>query len=112
MRVACGLFRKIPCLPDESQGPSRERLAERVGELLLPDDGDRVGAAEDGDECSFSEEARLILMLPTDVLEVTFRHDRFQAISKVPDMAGMVDGRRGLHEIVHDRTSNRENFST
>ena len=69
-----------------------------------------MGEAEDGDECSGSEVALLPLILPTDLSWIFFRHNRFQAIGTVPDVAGVVNGRRGLHEIVHDRISNRQNL--
>ena len=69
-----------------------------------------MGAAEDGDEGSGGKEAFLALILPTDLSWIFFRYDRVQAIGKVPDVADMVDGRRGLQEIVHDRISDRQNL--
>jgi hypothetical protein len=67
-------------------------VAGSIGELLHPDDGDGVGAPQYGDEYSCAKEALLILILPTDLLQVGFRHDRFQAIGKAPDVADMVNG--------------------
>ncbi len=85
-------------------------VAMGFGEFLLPDDGDGTGSAEDGDEFSSPEETLLTLILSTDFLQVVFGHNRLQAIGNVPDAAGMVNGRRSLHEIGHDRIGDCQNL--
>lgn len=80
------------------------------GAPLFPDDGDGVVATEDCDELASSESSPGFLVSRAHRGQVFRSHDSLESVGEVADMHRVVDPGRGLHQVVHDRVYDRQDF--
>jgi len=85
-------------------------FARGIGKPLLPDNRRGSGALEHGDRPSPREIALFSLVLLTDSLKVLFGNDTFQPLTKISNVPFMIDCGRCVHEVVHNRIDDVEDF--
>ena len=87
-----------------------EKFAGSLREPLPPDNRYRVGPSEHSNGFAPREVALLSLVLLTHKSEMIRIHDHLQSLSEVADMPIMIYRRKGIHQVIHDRTCDGEDF--